>query len=328
MTVPSLVPIALFLALCVPAGSAPTPAVENARLVFATAVVSPYQEQAAAILIDSIHSFGGDYSRAPVLVVVDDPDERPCLGLKARGARIIPLEMDQAARGYPYAFKVYAAAQAERIVASDADTLVWLDAETLVLAPPRELVLDRLHAVAAHPVFLLNTIGLPIAQPVDEFWSAIYTVTGVDPATVPAVESFVESTKIRFYINCGIIAYRPKVGICQEWARAFSVVVRDAAFQRSACPDPLHRIFLHQAVLSAVILARTRQTEVRLLAPGYLYPLNLQDRLPIEKRAQKLNGLTCVIVESLWQDRKDWTTLITVDEPLRTWLAERSKELL
>jgi hypothetical protein len=325
---PFLLTTVLLTALCGTSASAQTSAVETARVAFATAVTSPYQERAAAILVDSIRSFGGEYSRAPVFVVVGDPDQLPCSKLKERGARIIGLEMDEAARGYPFAFKVYAAAKVERMVAQEAGTLVWLDAETLILAPPRELELDRLHGVATRPVFLLNTIGLPATQPVDEYWSAIYTATGADPAAVPTVDSFVESTKIRFYINCGIIAYRPQLGICQEWARVFSVMVRDTAFQRLACADPLHRIFLHQAVLSAVILARTSPAERLGLPPGYVYPLHLHERVPPEKRAAKLNGLACVIVESLWRDRMDWTTLITVDEPLRSWLPERQKEFL
>jgi len=133
-----------------------------------------------------------------------------------------------------------------------------------------------------------------MGQPVDEFWSAIYTVTGVDPATVPAVESLVESTIIRFYINCGIIAYRPKLGICQEWARAFSVMVRDAAFQSSACADPLHRVFLHQAVLSAVVLARTRQAELRLLPilPTYLSFQEIADGLSVSRNTVKTQALS------------------------------------
>jgi hypothetical protein len=318
------------LALCMLAAHAVPahpPAAEITPLVFATAVVTPYQERAATSLIESIRAFGGEFSQAPIYVAVDDPDRLPCSKLKERGARIIRLETDEAVRDYPYAFKVYAAAQVERMVASAARTLVWLDAETLVLAPPRELALDGSHAVAVRPVFLLNTVGLPVNQPVDEYWSTIYRTAGADSTAASTVESLVEGTAIRFYLNCGIIAYRPQRGICREWARVFSTMVSDEAFQRSACADTRHRVFLHQAVLSAVIVAKTRQVERRWLPPGYVYPLHLQDRIPIERRAQRLDELTCVIVESLWQERPDLTKVIAVDEPLRSWLAKQQKEL-
>jgi hypothetical protein len=314
------------LALAAHAAPAATPVAEGALPVFATAVVTPYQERAATYLIESIRAFGGALGDAPVYVTVADPDSLPCSKLKELGARVIPLDVDGTARSYPFAFKVYAAAQVERMVASNAETLIWFDAETLVLAPPRELVLDRFHAVATHPVFLLNTIGLPSDAPPDEYWSEIYRATGVDPAAVPTVESFVESVMIRFYANCGVIAYRPDRGICREWARAFNTMVSDEAFQRSACADPLHRIFLHQAVLSAVAVARTRPSERRALSSGYVYPLHLQERVPIPKRARALNGLTCVVVESLWQDRNDWAKVITVDEPLRSWITARQTQ--
>ncbi len=318
-----LLPLLAASALAAP----PKPAPHTVPVVFATAAVTPYQERAAALLVESIRTYGGEFSQAPIYIAVDNPDTRPCTRSRERGARIIPLEAREAARAYPFAAKVYAAAQVERIVARVARTLVWLDPETLVLAPPTELDLDGPEAVAPRPVFLLNTVGLPADQPVDQFWSAIYDAAGADPATVPTVESLVEGIAIRFYINCGIIAYRPGRGICRAWAGAFGALVSDEAFQRSACADARHRIFLHQAVLSAVVAARTRPHERRWLPPTYVYPLHLHDRLPIERRAHRLNDLACTIVESLWEEAPGVGRVMPVDEPLRSWLVGRQKDL-
>jgi len=321
-----LLPLLAASALAASPAPPPTRAPHAVPVVFATVVLTPYQERAAALLVESIRTFGGEFNQAPIYVAVDNPDTLPCTGSRERGARVIRLELDEAARAYPFAAKVYAAAQVERMVATAARTLVWLDAETLVLAPPTDLDLDGPQVVAARPVFLLNTVGLPVDQPVDHFWSAIYEAAGADPAAVPAVVSLVEDVAIRLYINCGIIAFRPGRGICREWAKTFGALASDEAFQRSACADARHRIFLHQAVLSAVVAARTRPAERRWLPPGYVYPLHLHNRLPIEKRAHRLNDLTCMIVESLWEEAAGVSRVMPVEEPLRSWLLGRQMD--
>jgi hypothetical protein len=296
-------------------------------LIFALCVITGAQEKKAGVLIDSIRRFGGPYGEAPVYVVVDARAGLPCTSLKARGVQLLPLDIDEAARSYPFASKVYAAAQVEERVAFSAGSLAWFDVETLVVAPPRALELDPRHAVAMRPVFLLNTVGQPVDQPVDAFWSAIYRETGVEPAQVPVVESLVEAKRIRLYVNCGIVSFRPGRGICREWARAFTALVKDAGFQRAACADPLHRIFLHQAVVSSVILAKSKPAEWLWLPRDHGYPLNLHERLAPARKARSLNELSCLIYDSLWDEQPGWMSGITIDEPLRTWVENAYRSL-
>lgn len=296
-------------------------------LIFALCVATEAQEKKAGVLIDSIRRFGGPYSQAPIYVVVDERANLSCTSLKERGVQLLSLDMDEAARDYPFAHKVYASAQVEERVASSAGSLAWFDVQTLVVAPPRALELDSRHAIAMRPVFLLNTVGQPVDQPVDAFWSAIYRETGVDPAQVPSVESFVEAKRIRHYINCGIISFRPDRGICRAWARAFTALVRDAGFQRAACADRLHKIFLHQAVLSSVILVKSKRAEWRWLPRDHGYPLNLHDRLAPARKARSLNELSCLIYDSLWDEQPGWMNRISIGEPLRTWVENAYRSL-
>jgi hypothetical protein len=316
-----------------PADTKPTAPQERSNtgkkpLIFALCVTTEAQGKKAGVLIDSIRRFGGQYSRAPIYAVVDDRANLASAGLKKRDVQIFPLKMDEAARGYPFAHKVYASSQIEERVASSAGSLAWFDVETLVTAPPRALELDSPHAVAMRPVFLVNNVGQILDQPVDAFWSAIYRETGVDPSKVPSVESFVEAKRIRHYINCGITSFRPDRGICREWARAFTALIKDAGFQRAACADTLHRIFLHQAVLSSVILARSKPAEWLWLPRDHGYPLNLHGRLPSGKKARSLNELTCFIYDSLWDEQPGWINTIPIDEPLRTWVENAYLSLL
>lgn len=55
-------------------------------------------------------------------------------------------------------------------------------------------------------------------------------------------------------------------------------MVTDEAFQAGPCRDELHRIFLHQAILSTLVAKQLDWERVRLLPPEYNYPLNLSDR--------------------------------------------------
>jgi len=49
---------------------------------------------------------------------------------------------------------------------------------------------------------------------------------------------------------------------------------------KSYLTDSLHRIFLFQAVLSAVITSSLNWEEIRLLTPDYSYPYHLRAKIP------------------------------------------------
>ena len=294
----------------------------HAPVVFATSVESPDQARKAELLVASIRRFGGRFAEAPVYLVVDGSFP----GLAARAAEltatVLPLKAEGPIPAVPYARKVFAAAQVEALVAKSAGTLVWLDPETLVLSPPDALRLGRSEAAAVRPVFLRNSVGLPPDAPFDPFWERVLREAGATAASAPVVTTFVEDEAIRFYVNCGVFAVRPARGICRDWARAFGAVGNDAAFLRSAAPDRLHRIFLHQAVFSAVLLARTTTAERRTLDDTVGYPLNLHERVPAGRRLERLGDAPVVIHEDLLERRPDWSSLLPIDTERAAWLDE------
>jgi len=293
---------------------------EKSKMAVVLCVASPSDERAAVMLIKSIREFGGVYKDSPVYVFQDNADENPCLAIKKMDVNLLPLEIDPAARDYLFSLKVYACAQAERLLAGKAESIVWFDNQCLVFGSLDGLALKEGKAAAMRPVQLLNTIGLAPDAPIDEFWSRIYKDTGVDPQKVPTVETFVDRKKIRFYINCQIISFRPELGICREWERIFTSLVKDTEYQKQACPDALHQVFLHQAVLSAVINARVKDGELQWMSPSCGYPLNLHEKLPPEKRLLRLNDVKYLVYDTIMQRRPDWMDIMPVDEPLKSWL--------
>jgi hypothetical protein len=250
----------------------------------------------------------------------------PLPNLRTRDAVILPLEADPGAGEYPLATKVFAAAQIEKLVAPHAGTMLWIDPWDLILGPPTGFELDRRMAVALRPVHVVN-VGLPADQTVDAYWSRIYQGFGIDAAQVPSVEPLVDPQPIRFYVNCGIIAYRPSLGLCQEWARRFTELVKDDAYQKAACPDFRHRLFLHQAVLSGLILQRTRPEQRRWCPVELGYPLefHLKGKIPADKRIENLNRVVAFFVEQYWELHPDWMKTFRVDEPLKGWLVEAQR---
>jgi len=79
-------------------------------------------------------------------------------------------------------------------------------------------------------------------------------------------------------------------------------------------------------VRSSVILAKSEPGEWRWLPRDHGYPLNLHTRLSPEKQARALNELSCLIYNSLWDEQSGWMDLISIGEPLRTWIKNAYQE--
>jgi len=316
-------------ALAAVPSAAVTAAVPTSEMAFVTTVAHPGHVRQATILLASLREFGGRYRGAPFVVVADRPERLDLSALAARGAEIVPLDAPAYARAFPYARKAYAAAQAEALTSGRAATLAWFDAGALVLAPPTALDLGATGPpLAVRPVTLANRVAQPPEATPDGFWSRIWADVGVDPAAVPTVETVALGERVRAYLNCEILSVRPELGLFREWAVRLDALLRDANFLRAACSDDMHAIFLHQAVLSAVVVARTRPSEWRPLPVEFGYPLNAQDRLGPEVRAASLEGLACVITERLFEQRSDWPAVIAAPPRLRDWIEDRVVESL
>lgn len=320
-----LATLLLASAIGAPASAAPAPPV--AGVAFATAVEDAEQERHAGLLAESLRRFGGPYASSPLWVVVDGPDRFPCERARAAGATVVSLEGDAEVRRFPFANKVLAAAQVEGRLGPETASLVWLDVETLVLAPPRQLDLGSGQDVALRPVSLVNAVGLAPEAPLDGFWTRILAETGTGERRLGPVTTVVDQKRVRFYVNCQVIAYRPSRGLCRRWAEAFSRLVRDRAFVEKECPDVLHKVFLHQAVLSALLARETEPGRRRWLELDHGYPLNLQERLPAPRRRGRTDGVAVLILEDAWRTRPASVDDLAAPEPLRSWLHEAQRSL-
>jgi hypothetical protein len=98
-------------------------------------------------------------------------------------------------------------------------------------------------------------------------------------------------------------------------------LVTDEAFQAGPCANELHKVFLHQAILSTLVARDLDWERVRLLPPEYNYPLNLLEEMPPHLKVPALNSL----VNAVYEDAFPWGE-IAIQEPRRSWLMERLPE--
>ncbi len=95
-------------------------------------------------------------------------------------------------------------------------------------------------------------------------------------------------------------------------------LIDDDAFQAGPCAGELHRILLHQAILSTLVAKLLAWERLWLLPPEYDFPLHLLHEMPPALRPRALNSL----VNAFYEDAFPWGA-IEVEEPLRTWLRAR-----
>jgi hypothetical protein len=192
-----------------------------------------------------------------------------------------------------------------------------MDQTCLIVNPPLLYVLGSEFDAALRPVHIRN-VGLRWDDPVDPFWRRIYEVVGVQDMHM-TVESFVDQQKLRAYYNSHAFSINPSLGLYRQWFEYFQRLVLDQDFQRLACQDDPHQIFLFQALLSTLLVAALEPQRIRILPAVYNYPYNLQQSVPEGVRARSLND----VVSIAYEDRTlnpDEMKDIDIDQPLRSWL--------
>ena len=291
------------------------------QTVFLTLVTSIRERECARLFIDSLRSFGGKLSDCPIWLFEGAPQRAPCDTLTQTGLKIVPLTPPDIVRDYVLADKVCACAQAEALATPKIQSLVWFNPDCLVIRPPLLLELAASFDVAIRPVHIRN-VGLPATAPLDGYWRKIYEAVGVQDIQA-TVDSFVDAQHIRAYFNTHAFAVNPFKGLFCRWLNCFETLVCDQEFQSDACQAERHKIFLHQAVLSALIATSIDPRRLRILPPDYSYPYNLHQSVPLDRRAMILNDLVCIAYE----DRPLDPTIvddIEIHEPLRSWLSART----
>lgn len=296
---------------------------QNSRkdVVVALCVQNYTDLKSSELLVKSLKRFGGELANSEIVISTNLSGDFVFKTFSGINVKVLPLEMDSQSAAFPYAFKAFASANAETYAKDKNCDLVWFDNQCLVLNEPNELRLEDSKKVAFRPVFLQNTVAQSVNDPVNNYWSEIYKLAGIDSSRVPGVETFIDSEKIRFYINCQVITVDPAMGIFNDWLKIQTRFINDSDFQANVCNTRLGKIFLHQAVLSAAILSKISDDEIQWLSNDYGFPVHIWDRIPDEKKID-VNKSRVIIYEEFFNSEPGWMDRLKIQEPLYSWISE------
>jgi hypothetical protein len=323
-------------------------------------VSSESDARCALLMLATLRHFGGALAHAPVHVFVcpwkgaggeGDAGRPACAAVRhvedtlaesGLSATVTPLSAIEDVPRYPLAAKVTACAEAERVLMDGASvrdglrmgdgaeerTLTWMVAQTLVVAPPILLDLSsrdsRSRSRAAFRVVHISNVGSPAGEPLDDYWRYVYEAAGLDDASF-SIESLVDRRSLRPYFNTHLFSVDAGLGLMAEWKTLFDSLVDDAAFQTGPCADERRKVFLHQAVLCALLVKRLGRDEITELPPSYSYPLHFHADVPSEHRAEHLGRLVCPVYEGRFSFEETLRD-VTLKEPLQSWFARWSSQ--
>jgi len=297
-------------------------------MAIVTYVSNNIQERSTRAFIRSVRDLGGKYQDSKIYIVLADPVNFPGDSLKGTNVILLPLEMDPEFMKYPLAIKAFVAAQVEETVKDEAASLAWFDPATLVLNSLDELDLENGYGVAIRPVSLVNTIGIAPGSEPNDYWAPIYKELGLNFKNVPAYETVVDEKPIQPYFNCEIFSVDPSLGIFSEWAKVMTKFLRNEKYQKNVCNTFLRKLFLHQAILSGVIVSKVNPENIKPLSIKTGYPFGQHERLSAQKQVASLNTLSAIIFDYQWEENPKWLGKIPSHAPLKNWLIETYKDYL
>ncbi len=276
----------------------------------------------AALFIKSIRRFGGYMKNTPILVMNDQAAKLDLSLLDLTGVTVYDIEINPVHRHFLFSKKVHACATAERLLEGKAEMLLYFDTEMLAFSDFSPILLKKDFDASLRPVMLLNTVGQSPDKALDGYWKRIYQESGIDESTVPVLRAYVDEQDMRFYINCEVMAIRPELGILREWRKAFLKIIDDKAFTESFCSEQLHYIFLHQAVLSAVILSKTEPSRIQWIPDSTVYSVLLHEQMPKHKKVSDADAIPIIGYDLQFSGDPAMILTFTVNEPHRTWVID------
>jgi hypothetical protein len=294
-------------------------------LIFAF-MLNPNAAEADALrLARSIRTFAGRYCFNPIWMLSQRSElelsESTRHELFSIGARFITFELPQEQEPFAFSSYVTAAGIAEGLAQGETSCLVMMASDTLVLQEPSAFLLPAGKSFGGCPVHL-KLLGSGFDEPVNEFWSLIYHSCQVDAERIFSIRTIVDDQPIRAYFNAGILVVRPERGLLRSWQANFEKIYRMPEFESFYQQSELYEVFMHQAVLSACLLASLKPEEFQPLPFEVNYPLHLHSNVTEDRRPSWLSQLITCRYEDYAKTLSDPTVqkLLLTDELLSEWL--------
>jgi hypothetical protein len=157
---------------------------------------------------------------------------------------------------------------------------------------------------------------------IDEFWTLVYHFCKVPQDRIFPMETHIDGTRIRPYFNAGMLITRPHKRLLQTWSNIFFDSYQKLPFRKFYEKNDLYKIFIHQALLSGVILSKFETDELAELPSTYNYPLHLYTEDVTGHRPSFIEEVVTFRHEGFYHD-KEWMRKMPAKKELRQWLADR-----
>ena len=299
-------------------------------LIFTTiAFPTKSSETDTLLLVESIRAFAGALSDQPIWVFTPKSSRKLSNYTKRRfqelDTRLISFVIDESKLTVFFADTIQAIAFAESMAERDTQLLAWLDSNTLVLNEPKTFLLPDDKSVGYRPVHH-TLIGSPYDEPLDPFWTEIHQSCKVPQDRIFPMRTHIDDTQLRPYFNAGLLITRPTNRLLRIWHDTFFELYRKPDCQQFYQQDERYEIFVHQAVLSGVILSMFPPEELEELPPTYNYPLHLLEEDVSDTRPATIEDLVTVRHEGFYQD-SNWQHELPAKKELKMWIADQIQRI-
>ncbi|MFX1417662.1 MAG: flavin reductase family protein [Promethearchaeota archaeon] len=285
------------------------------KLIFA--YVSDCSDPKDLLLAASIRKFGGSLSGYPIWVLIPKREESVVNEIKnlflLLNVDLIPFSTEDESK-FPFITYVLAAANAEALAKEKTKLLAWLGSNTIIFNEPKHFLLDNDKNLGYRPVHHTN-IGSFYDESIDPFWDLVYQKCNISKEQIFPMKTHVDHNKLRPYFNAGCLIIRPENGLLQSWWNTYKELHNEKCIKDYYNKNYIYAIFIHQVILSGVILSTMERSELFELPFDYNYPLNLYYNCPFVYRAKDVNKLITVRYEDLGDLKK-----IPIQDPLKSWL--------
>lgn len=294
------------------------------KIAFAS-IVQPnkYSETCALLLASSIRQFGGSLSQAPIYFLVPKTENSLNPSTKTKMSKInvalIPFDVSNTIPQFPLASDVIAASVIEKNTLGKTELLVWLGTNTIILKEPKHFLLPKNKYLGYRPVHHIN-IGSLYSKPLDLYWTLIYQYCNVTPDRIFPITTHIDGKITRPFLNAGILVTRPEQQLLAKWRDTFLNGYQRPDLLKFYKQDNRYAIFMHQAVLSGVIITKYQKDNIQELPLNYNYPLHLYNEDVTKNRLDSIRELITIRYESF--DDLKFACGIGVDENIKKWVAD------
>ena len=299
---------------------------KNENILFASYIVTDYNIPYCLNLGESIRKFAGSLKDSPIHVYYSDQMtesvEKYIDDFSALSIKLIKVTLPPVAGKYLFGFKPAFAVQAETDAEKEKAILAYIDPDVIFINEPKELLLSSEEYLGYRPVMHKN-IGSLYSKKPDKFWTALYQKMAVPENAFFPMEAIADKNIIRPYFNAGLVIVRPQRGIMRKWAEQYQSLASDTDIIE-LCKDQKYNIFLHQAILTGVILNNVIKEEMKLLPFAYNYPLFFEKFYESELTFDSIENIVSLKVEFTFKQLpEDWHKKLKGSKEKLFWLKSR-----